>query len=298
MDLYEEITKKILSEMEKGIIPWHKPWTCSNGAVSHQTGRPYSVLNQYLLAIGNECIENGEYVTFNQVKSEGGNVKKGEKGNMVVFWKILHKKIVNEDGTEEEKDIPYLRYYHVWEVSQCEGIKRKYEAGKRVIPNPLEEGEKIVNDYFDRESCRLKVSETDKACYIPSRDKVCVPRIQQYDCANEYYSTLFHEMIHSTGHESRLNRLTQTSFGSSEYSKEELVAEIGSTFLCGTAGIETNHTLRNSVAYLQSWMRALKNDKSLFVSAAGNAEKAANYVLQGKCINACSLAFLDVPQVV
>lgn len=282
MDLYEEITRKILSEMEKGIIPWRKPWTCSNGAVSHQTGKPYSMLNQFLLAFGNDSIENGEYLTFNQVKAEGGNVKKGEKGRMVVFWKMLKKKDVKEDGEEVEREIPYLRYYHVWEVSQCEGIKRKYEVVPKQSPNPIEAGEGIVNGYFSRETCKLYVAEVNQSCYIPAKDEVHVPRIQQYDDASEYYSTLFHEMIHSTGHVSRLNRIKSTSFGSSEYSKEELVAEIGATFLRNHAGIDTSQTFQNSVAYLQSWKKALENDKNLFVSAAGCAEKAANYIINGK----------------
>ncbi len=284
-NIYEEITNRILAEMEKGIIPWHKPWTCSMGAVSHTNGRAYSVLNQILLGIdvlGEPQYQ--EYLTFNQIKAEGGNVKKGEKSKMVVFWKMYEREKEKEDGTKEKEVIPLLRYYHVFEVGQCEGIKRKYEPETKKALDPVEEAENIVKGYFDREACKLHVCESNEAYYSPSQDLVNVPQMAQYGVVGEYYSTLFHEMTHSTGHQSRLNRLQTGSltFGSEVYSKEELVAEMGAAFLIGKAGIDCQSAFRNSVAYLQSWSRKLREDKYLFVSAAGKAEAAVRFILNGK----------------
>lgn len=287
-NIYEEITNRILAEMEKGIIPWRKPWTCSYGAVSHTNGRPYSMLNQMLLDIdilGKEGQpEYREYLTYNQVKAEGGTIKKGEKSKWVVFWKMYVKEDEKEDGTKEKKVIPLLRYYHVFEVDQCEGIKRKYQPELRPSLDPVDEAEKIVSTYFDREACTLHVCESNRAYYSPSQDLVNVPQMTQYGVAAEYYSTLFHEMTHSTGHQSRLNRMQEGSldFGSEVYSKEELVAEMGAAFLVGKVGIDCKSAFRNSVAYLQSWSQKLREDKYLFVSAAGKAEAAVNFIINGK----------------
>ena len=262
INVYELITNRIIAEMEKGIIPWHKPWTCSNGAVSHITGRPYSLLNQILLRLGEPEAENTtdevpvkEYLTFKQIMDAGGIVT-----------------------------IPVLRYYHVFEVGQCEGINRKWSDENRPKANPVDEAEQIVSTYFDRETCKLCIRESDRAYYSPTSDLVNVPQMSQYSHSGEYYSTLFHEMTHSTGHVSRLNRFIAGSaaFGSEVYSKEELVAELGSTFLLNKTGIDCNNAFRNSVAYLQGWSRALKGDRNMFVSAASKAEAAVNYIINGK----------------
>ncbi|MBQ6068835.1 MAG: DUF1738 domain-containing protein [Bacteroidales bacterium] len=289
-NIYEEITNRILAEMEKGIIPWQKPWTCSNGAVSHTTGRPYSLLNQMLLMM-DEPEENTtdeipvkEYLTFNQIKAAGGSIKKGEKSKFVVFWKMYEKESVNDDGTLATEVIPLLRYYHVFEVGQCEGINRKWAGTARPKLDPVEEAEQIVTTYFGRETCKLHIHETNRAYYSPSSDLVNVPKMSQYDASAAYYSTLFHEMTHSTGHKTRLDRFItgSTFFGSEVYSKEELVAELGSAFLLNRARIDCQKAFRNSVAYLQGWSKALKGDRNLFVSAASKAEAAVNYIINGK----------------
>lgn len=288
-NIYEEITNRILAEMEKGIIPWQKPWTCSGGAVSHTTGRPYSLLNQILLMMDddNEDAEQQsvkEYLTFNQIKATGGSIKKGEKSKFVVFWKMYEKERENENGEKTKDVIPLLRYYHVFEVGQCDGIKRKWSQEKQQIPDPIDEADGVVKTYFDREACRLHIHETDRAYYSPSQDLVNVPQLSQYKVAGEYYSTLFHEMTHSTGHKTRLDRFItgSTFFGSEVYSKEELVAELGSAFLLNRAHIDCQKAFRNSVAYLQGWSKALKGDRNLFVSAASKAEAAVNYIINGK----------------
>lgn len=285
-NIYEEITNRILAEMEKGIIPWQKPWTCSSGAVSHTTGRPYSLLNQFLIASGRNFEEfpYGEYLTFKQAKAEGGKVRRGEKGNMVVFWTLYPKERDKEDGTKTTDFIPCLKSYYVFEVSQCDNIKRRHNPQERNVPNPIYEAEQVVAEYFGREACKLNVCESSRAYYSPLEDKVTVPRMSQYNSAAEYYSTLFHEVTHSTGHHSRLGRIKTGAvhFGSEEYSKEELVAEMGAAFMLNRVGVDCQRAFRNSVAYLQSWSRKFREDPRLFVTAAGKAEAAVKYIINGK----------------
>ena len=199
---------------------------------------------------------------------------------------ILNEKIiVIVRGVEKEKLIPLLKYYTVFHIDDCEGIKAKWDVETdRPHADPIKEAEAIVDNYQERENIRIIRNEiTDKAFYSPSRDFISVPCIEQYTETAEYYSTLFHEMTHSTGHHSRLNRFTgsaaNAAFGSEEYSKEELIAEIGAASLINYCGIESNSSFRNSAAYLQSWMKALKDDPTMIVAAAGKAEKAYNYIL-------------------
>lgn len=276
----EMVTNRLIEEMEKGIIPWERPWHGGDGAISHSTGKPYSLLNQFILARG------GEYITFNQCKAEGGKVKKGAKSMPVVFWK----QIVVEDtdpttGEKKQKRIPMLRYYSVFHIDDCEGIKAKYtDEAPRQHPDPDAEAEAIIIDYQTREKMTINRTEaSNRAFYSPSRDYVTVPCIEQYEAPAEYYSTLFHEITHSTGHSSRLARFEgsakNAAFGSTEYSKEELIAEIGAATLVNHCGLETRSSFRNSAAYLQSWLEALRNDPTMIIAAAGKAEKAVNYIL-------------------
>ncbi len=272
MDLYAEITDRIIAELEKGIIPWRKPWTgVRSGAWSRSTGRPYSLLNQMILG------KPGEYLTFKQCQDAGGHVRKGEKAKPVVFWKMLPVTEKDADGNPIQKIIPLLKYYNVFHVDQCEGITPKHNRDNILPPDPIAEAEAIAKEYTARSGCRIDHTRGDKACYRPSTDQVIMPLREQFTKPAEYYSTLFHELTHSTGHVSRLNRLDKTAaFGNEEYSKEELVAEIGAAACLNDLGIETPSSFKNSVAYVQSWLRALRNDKRLIISAAGKAEKAVN----------------------
>ena len=275
MDIYAAVTERIIEQMEQGIIPWQKPWISNSKAISHATGKPYSLLNQLMLG------RPGEYLTFKQCQEAGGKVKKGEKASMVVFWKWIEQE---DEETHEKKEVPFLRYYNVFHIDQCEGIKPKFDKELKVYDNdPIEAAENIVKTYFDREACTLNVYQSAQAFYSPSTDSVTVPQMSQYEVKEEYYSTLFHEMIHSTGHESRLARIVKVAaFGSEDYSKEELVAEMGAAMLVSTAGIECEKAFRNSVGYLQGWLKALSNDNKLIVLAAGKAEAAVKYILNGK----------------
>lgn len=281
-NIYQMVTDRIIAEMQKGIIPWQRPWNGGECCISHMTGKPYSWLNQLML--GGKV---GEWLTFKQCKAEGGNVKKGEKGCPVVFWSFNDKKVKDADGNEVIRIIaghPFLKYYTVFHIDQCEGIKPKFDKELKVYDNdPIEAAENIVKTYFDREACTLNVHQSAQAFYLPSTDSVTVPQMSQYEVREEYYSTLFHEMTHSTGHKSRLDRLDKVAaFGSENYSKEELVAEMGAAMLVSTAGIECEKAFRNSVGYLQGWLKALSNDNKLIVVAAGKAEAAVKYILNGK----------------
>jgi len=273
MDIYSEITSRIISEMENGIIPWEKPWLACGKAISYSTGKAYSLLNQMLLG------RPGEYLTFKQCQAAGGFVRKGEKAHMVVFWKWIEQE---DQETGEKKEIPFLRYYNVFHIDQCEGVTAKHTA-EIAFPDKAETTEaaqSIVYDYCSRKGVKLSHKEGDRAFYRPSSDEIVLPVRKQFVSTAEYYSTIFHELTHSTGHPSRLNRLNRAAFfGSEDYSKEELVAEIGAATLINHVGIETSSSFRNNTAYIQNWLQVLKNDKRFIVSAAGKAEKAVNLIL-------------------
>ena len=278
LDIYSVITNRILAALEQGTIPWNKPWIGGNsGCISYSTGKPYSLLNHLLLGG-----VSGEYATYKQIQQQGGHVRRGEKSHMVVFWKFL--RVVDEE-TQEEKEVPYLKYINVFHLSQCEGVSPRWAVsvaqGSNLQPDAVAEA--VVNGYINRSGVRLTVTESDRAFYRPSTDEVVVPQISQYQNVAEYYSTLFHELTHSTGHNSRLNRIANTAaFGSHEYSREELCAELGAAFLNNHCGLETDASFRNSAGYIQGWLKALKDDKHLIIAAAGAAEKAVSLVLNRK----------------
>ena len=271
MDLYQAVTDRIIAQLEEGTIPWHKPWIASGSCVSHATGKPYSLLNQMLLG------RPGEYATFNQIRQTGGSVRKGENAHMVVFWKWI---TTENDETGKEKEVPFLRYYNVFHLDQCEGI-----TAKHLLPTPQKayahsRSASLIADYIAREKVTIRHERGDRAFYRPVTDIVVLPEMAQFHSTAEYYSTAFHELIHSTGHGTRLNRLDSTAFfGSEAYGKEELIAEIGAAALLNHTGLETSGSFRNSAAYIQSWLKVLQNDKCMIVSAAGKAEKAVQLIL-------------------
>ena len=221
----------------------------------------------------------GEYLTFKQCVEAGGHVKKGEKSSLVVFWKWIEQE---DEETGETKEVPFLRYYNVFHIDQCEGIQAKYttEAHFPDGASTVETAQEIIYDYLEREGVKLTHSEGDRAFYRPSTDEILLPLRKQFVGTAEYYGTVFHELTHSTGHPSRLNRLDKVvAFGSDVYSKEELVAEIGAAALVNHCGLESSTSLRTNAAYIQNWLSVLKGDKRFIVSAAGKAEKAVNLIL-------------------
>lgn len=275
MNIYEIITNRILEQLNQGVIPWQKPWTGGiDGAYNYTTGKAYSVLNQMLLKHADA------YLSFKQIQDLGGKVKKGAKAEIVTFWKPLPVEMEDKDGNKVKKTIPFLRYYNVFWIGDTEGIERKEV---KVTPHdPIAEAEQIVDTYLNSENHPTLVNDktSDRAYYSPLRDQVVVPKMDQFSRIEEYYSTLFHELTHSTGHSTRLNRLTATAhFGNEEYSKEELVAEIGAATLVNMAGIETTASFNNSASYIEGWSRQLKDNVKMIVEASSKADKAVKYIL-------------------
>ena len=278
-DVYKEITDRFIAALEAGTVPWHKPWFGGNAAcISYSTGKPYSFLNQILLGG-----RSGEYITFKQAVQAGGYVKKGEKAHMVVFWKPYEE--VDQDTGEVTKRF-FLRYYNVFHLDQCEGIRPRWAVSVQQPVSTLkpdDAAEAVIQDYVDRSHVKLTICRSDKAYYSPLMDEIVVPELSQYNELSEYYSTIFHEMTHSTGSPSRLNRIKDVAaFGSESYSKEELVAELGSAFLVHHVGLETPISFNNNAAYLQGWLNVLRDDRRLIVTAAGAAEKAVALILNTK----------------
>lgn len=292
VNVYQMVTDRIIEQLEKGIVPWQKPWSgaglADGGAINYVSRKPYSMLNQMLLG------REGEYLTFKQIKELKGNVKKGAKSGLVVFFTMMSvakKKETDEDGNEitietiHSHNIPVLRYYHVFHIDDCEGIESKAEEIKAdETLQPIERAENIINGYLSREK-KLRFQNnkpSDRAYYSPMFDEVVVPMLSQYQIAEEYYSTTFHELVHSTIPEYRCNRKVDNEnafFGNEDYSIEELVAETGSAMICNAIGIDCDKAFNNSVAYIQGWLRKLKDDNRAIVRAASKAEIAAKYIM-------------------
>ena len=278
INVYELVTNRVIEQLENNIIPWEKPWSGTiDGAFNRVSKKPYSILNQMLLKY------DGEYASFKQWKDLGGHIRKGEKSEMVVFWKMYPIKEKQDDGTEIIKTIPLLKYINVFHISQVDGVEPLKQKVTHDI-EPIDKAEKILNDYWNRENITIEHVKGDKAFYSPMFDKIQLPLFEQFKQSEDYYSTAFHESVHSTMKTSRCNRQEDrkgkvVSFASDEYSKEELCAEVGSAQLMNIVGIETTKSFRNSTAYIQSWLKVLRNDNKFIVSASSKAEKAVNYIL-------------------
>lgn len=278
INVYEMVTNRIIEQLESGVIPWEKPWSgVRSGAFNRVSKKSYSLLNQMLLG------KDGEWASFKQWTDLGGHIRKGEKSSIVVFWKILPVEEMQEDGSKVVKQIPLLKYINVFHISQVDGVEPLPKEELHDI-KPIEKAESILIDYWTRENIKVEHIKGNKAFYSPMSDMIQLPLFEQFKDANEYYSTAFHESVHSTMKESRCNRAEErknklVAFGSEEYSKEELVAEIGSANLMNIIGIETKKSFRNSTAYIQSWLRVLRNDNKFIVSASSKAEKAVEYIL-------------------
>jgi antirestriction protein ArdC len=271
--VYSIVTEQILMQLESGVAPWHRPWT-TQFPKNLVSGRGYRGINVFLLT--SSGYGSPYWLTYKQATERGGHVRKGEHGTRVVFWKIGTREVENADGETNEKTSVLLRYYTVFNVEQCDGIAAP--DAERVV-NPIEECERIVRQMPNPPA----MDQDSRAWYRPSTDTVGMPARNAFHSAEEFYSTLFHELTHSTGHPKRVGREAiekLNTFGSESYSKEELIAEMGAAMLCGVAGIERK-TLANSAAYLRSWINVLKSDSRMVVSAASQAQKAADYIQGG-----------------
>ncbi|PWK17215.1 antirestriction protein ArdC [Arcicella aurantiaca] len=281
-DVQQMVTDFVIRRLEEGVIPWQMPYQGYCVPQNYVSKRPYRGINTLLLASLN--YENPYFLTFDQVKELGGKVKKGEKGIPVVFWKMLESNKdthTNRQGEEVADKKPMLKHYHVFNVAQTENIEYNF-------PKPIEfkESDTIIageNIYLNMpQKPRLETSTRVQAFYSPTGDYVHMPSKQYFTSNHDYYATLFHELVHSTGHKSRLDREElegMSFFGDENYSKEELTAEIGAAFLCAEIKIDTLNVLNSSASYIQSWLRKLKDDKTLILKASSKAQKAVDFIL-------------------
>ncbi len=276
MNVYEIITDKIVKELEKGQIPWQKPWSGGSGkpAINIVSKKRYNGINTILTNM--QGYNSNEWGTFKQISSKGGKVTKGEKSTQIIFWKFLDKE---NKSTGKMDSIPMLRYYNIFNVEQTDIKWEKPSTENKPEFKVIESCESIIKNL--PLGMPKVVHQQQRACYYPEQDYINMPKKDTFTNASSYYSTLFHEYSHSTGHANRLKRsgiMDRHHFGSCDYSKEELIAEISASFLNAETGI-LHHQIKNSTAYLQSWLNALKNDVKLIITASGKAQKATDYIL-------------------
>jgi antirestriction protein ArdC len=295
-DIYALVTDRIIEALEAGTgVPWKKPWAASGMPRNLVTGREYRGMNILLLALG-QPYASPYWLTFKQALDQGGHVRKGEKGSLVTFWKF-HREVMREateDGetvnTAKERRAPLLRHYTVFNVEQCDGIQAPPVEG--FTPKPHERIARCEAVVAGMPRPPEILRNPCQAGYSPVLDCLEIPELAQFDTPEDYYATLFHELTHATGHLSRLNRPslgTPAPYGGEDYSKEEMVAELGSAFLCGHTGIFPR-VAANSAAYIAGWLRALKQDKRLVPIAAAHAQRAADFILGVLPDHACEEA--------
>lgn len=279
LDVYQIITTRIISLLEQGTIPWKQPWVDAGVPRNLFTKRPYRGINFWLLL--SLQYEVNAFLTWDQIKTIGASVNKDEKGHIVVFWKNVKKQPEELDEKGYPKTVPMLRYYKVFNIAQCrdipEALVPKKEAGLAEF-NPIHECEAILHSI---PNCPEIRSKEQKAYYHIEKDYINMPKKKSFTSVESYYATLFHELVHSTGAEKRLGRksvIDMNEFGSEQYSLEELIAELGTAYLCSVTGI-AHAELENSAAYIKGWLEKLKNDKRFIVQASGHAQKAVDYIL-------------------
>ncbi len=277
-DMYQGITDRVIEAIEKGnVAPWYKPWFSLGGLPQNAVSKSqYRGINTFLLAMEG-CLkgyEDHRWLTFKQAKDLGGNVKAGEKGTKIVFWKMLDCK---DKETGEASKRPLARCYTVFNAEQCENLKLPALVKEEHEFTPIEAAERICARYK-----QVKVDHGgSQAGYSPLTDTIEMPAQKAFKDSESYYGTRFHEMGHSTGHPSRFNRdgiaLLDVN-DKHKYSKEELIAEFTASFLCAEARLSRSNE-ENSTAYLAYWVKTFKSDPKFLVSAAQAAQKAADYIL-------------------
>jgi len=274
-DLYARVTQTIVDSLQRGVVPWKKPWHCGASVpINVVSNRPYRGVNVLLLSLS--TFSDSRWLTFNQVRDRGGVVRKGERGTTIVFWKQWEPPSAED---EQRRPIPILRQYSVFNAQQCDGLE---------LPE-LYEHQDTSKARIEKAELLIQLMPTPpqikdggaSAWYRPSDDLVVVPKIVDFESSDSYYSTLLHELGHATGHASRLNRSGVTDrviqFGSGEYSKEELVAELTSCFCCAAVGLDNTH-LQDSASYISGWLKVLNDDPKAVVIAAAQAQRAADYI--------------------
>jgi antirestriction protein ArdC len=287
MDIYAMVTDKIISLLEKGVVPWRRPWTSTGLPRNLVSKKPYRGVNVFLLSASKYI--SPFWLTMRQANELGGHIRKGEESTAVVFWKIEDAKRSTEeldaDETEQKTRRRFLlRFYRVWNLEQCElpqSVLDKLPKMETHQHDPVEAVEKIIAGMANPPEI---VRGGSKAFYSPLTDRITLPPRELFISAEEEAATETHELVHSSGSEKRLARegiCEAAPFGSPVYSKEELVAELGAAYLCAEAGI-SNAVIDNQAAYLAGWLAKLRDDRKLLIHAAAQAQRAADYILNRK----------------
>ena len=272
--VYDKITERVLELLEEGTAPWRRPWVTA--APQSVRGRPYRGINALLLGL--QEYGDPRWLTFREAQRRGGSVRKGEKGTPVVFWRWITNGSPNDDeeAAERAPGYPLARTFYLWNVEQCEELSLPPLLQVAEDVQPVAAAEAVVAGYEGGPV--IEYGAAFQAAYIPGLDVVQMPTREQFRSVDRMYATLFHELGHSTGHPSRLNRSQEGGFGSHDYGREELIAEFCAAFLCAETGIDPS-TQEQNAAYIDSWSKTIEADKKLVVLAAASAQRAADHVL-------------------
>lgn len=294
LKVYELVTERMVAALASGTVPWQRPWSPSAGRpVSMSSSRPYRGANVFLLGLS--AMEGGFcspwWGTYRQISELGGQVRKGERSTLVVFWKRNElavprpsaASLADGDAGEagERVTVPMLRYFRVFNAEQTDGLPSRFQApadASKLLSGP----QQVVEGYLAAGGPRLRHVTGNQAFYLGETDVITLPQPSQFATAEGYYATVFHECGHSTGHASRLARPGITAFdhfGSGRYAREELVAEMTSAMCRAETGTDASGLFDNSAAYIASWLRALRDDKRMVVTAASQAEKACELIV-------------------
>lgn len=291
-DLYREVTDKIITMIENGVAPWRRTWSTYGLARNYVTGHIYTGIN--LILMNNTPHPIPYFMTFTQVKEQGGQIRQGSKSHMVIYFNVYYKDSLDQtlsieeartrsNGGEEIQILKFIKYFNIFNIEDIEDIEFNVSEIEIKLNEKIERCEGIILNMPNPPE--LKSIDGNRAFYSPTQDFVNIPPIEQFETAEDYYATFFHELTHSTGHASRLAReevMNPQTFGSKPYSREELVAEMGASFLCSSVQIDYDNITENNAAYLAGWLKVLKEDRKFIFKAAAEAQKAADYILNRK----------------
>lgn len=281
-DVYQEVTTRILQQLEAGVLPWVKPWASTPGSnvpCNAVTNRPYNGVNIILLWLAAGAgYPTPRFLTYRQAQQAGGHVRKGEHGFKVVFLKRIE--VEDRKNPDKTKTIPLLREYTVFNVAQCDGLPERIVSGPvQRTRNPSTRDE-LADEFVA--ATGVVIEDGGEAYYVPSKDYISMPLFVSFKDADRYYNTLFHEMTHWTGHKDRCARDLTGRFGNAAYAAEELIAQLGAAFLC--AEFAFNGECQDA-SYIAHWIKLLKDDNKAFFTAASAAQKAVDWLRQSVLTN-------------
>lgn len=290
-DTYQRITDTIIEQLEAGTKPWIRPWRGNARRSSiiprRATGKTYRGINVIMLWVAGQMFgyEENTWMTYRQAQDLGGQVRKGEKGSLVVKYGTFTPKDQEDD---EDRAIPYLKGYTVFNVEQIEDLPVRFYSAAEELPSAPVPHIEAVETFVKNTGAKVSYGGT-KACYRPSIDDILMPDRNRFDSEVHLYSTLLHELAHFSGAKHRLDRDLTSRFGNEAYAMEECIAECTAAFLCADLGVD--HDPRdNTAAYLANWLTVLKNDKRAIVTAAAKAQAAADYLRGVQASKRCEAA--------